>query len=378
MFEADVPADAYFCCALLRGIASSHLELEDKARLFRQIYQAVPVDSEQSNWLTLEIAAAQSDLSLFEQAAKSGAQLPWIPSVEQNGLAALLSGPDKDQQTIYDRFTVLCTILRHQIYRKHWQAGVKTYKALVELSTAPALQKEVPQQALHGCFIRLISALLAVRGMQQSLDVCRVTMQNLGADRVSSRVVSRIIMAASSFDVRELESHDAEEQQRPLHLVPALRFARQWAQARLQLSPLATSQVDVDDGQYTMKAIRSVIVREHLGRITLAALHKVPLYAGTKVPLEESLNPFKELLETLEVLDSQLSYRRWWVRLKQQIRGEEQKLVAWRRWQRALPLVRDMMQQADEQRAKRKGQSEDDWWRTIPEGVVEEDIAEAE
>lgn len=102
MSETGVSADAYFCCALLRGIASSNLAFEGKARLFRSIYQAIPMDVGQHKWWTLEIAATQSDLSLFEQAAKGGIQLPWIPAIERRSLANSPVVFGSDGETVYD------------------------------------------------------------------------------------------------------------------------------------------------------------------------------------------------------------------------------------------------------------------------------------
>ena len=361
MSEAGVSADAYFCCALLRGIASSDLPLEGKARLFRSIYQAIPMDVGQHKWWTLEIAATQSDLSLFEQAAKGGIQLPWIPAIEQRSLANSPVVFGSDEETVYDRFTILCTMLRHQIYRQHWQGAVRTYKGLLELSVAPALQKMVPQQALHGCFIRLVSALLAEKALQRALDICLVTMDSLGPDSINQRIVSRILLASASGNFHPQRTTEVSE--RPKHLVPTLRFVRKWAEAALQAEILSKGLLDVEEGRYRAKTLRSVITDfQHLDRLTQAALHKVFHYAGTDIPLNESLEPFRELIETLLVLDTQVGWEKWYRRLQMRVDKQSLSPSARRRWERAAPLVQNnVLLAAEKSRRRRRVVGEDSW-----------------
>jgi hypothetical protein len=93
-----------------------------------------------------------------------------------------------------------------------------------------------------------------------------------------------------------------------------------------------------------------------------AALHKVFHYAGTDMPLNESLEPFRELIETMLVLDTQVGWEKWYRRLQMQVDKQSLSPSARRRWERAAPLVQSIMLLAAEKSRRRRCGAQDSWW----------------
>lgn len=322
--------------------------------MFRAVHSSLAGDIERPNWITLEIAGIQADLALFEEAQKEGVQLPWLPAIEQTGGLSMPVAFNHDDQTIYDRFTVLCTMMRHQVYRKHWQAAIRTYKGLLEISQAPLLQKAVAQLALHGCFIRLISALLAADSLHQAFEVCKMTVAKKGAGWVNARILSRILLSTAPRDT--LNGGSGETALAAKLFVPCLRLIREWAQERQASCPSAAPLIDIDEGKYTTKTLRSVLSDYwHLDRLSEAALAKLFRMARTTMPLEAALEPFRELLDTLLAINADVVYRRWWERLERQMaKRRDLNPIARARWMDAAPRVREMISQAEQQYASRQ------------------------
>ena len=396
MSESGVPIDDYFVASLYRGIAASTLPLTTAVELFHGVvhslaqYSATTLDSD-----TCRLAVAQSDLALFERAAVENAQLPWTPLVEQDRLllklnlpslpssSSALSVPDGARlKAVSHRLTIMATILRHSLLRHNWSQALQAYEGVLEIyrgEVAANAGRPVDmrlQRILQGCFIRTLVGLLNARRLEDTAHVMRLTLKYLGAHHVSSRAVSRVLLAACSpryhAGVRTVTASEGRKGRAPAAMTDIVHWdilsrflgiARDWAEERYN-RPLTRDGVsfDVDAGSRPRRALREVFSfwnhADALASAVLQALFLPASEARTK-GRSDRVRPkdgFQQVLDTLLALGADVDYRRFWQRV---CRAADSLNLAERTpvdgewsWRAVSPALWGMCADADDRRRK--------------------------